>query len=221
MLQHIWGRRSSWAFAAVLVVVGSTFGCGDDSNDNDNDNGAGSGAGGSRSGGSGGSSAGGSGGERSDITPSDKLEGKAKDCQSFTPVEGDKCQGWFCAVTEDELKAEVDPKARCGGDIGLLCSGTVTIKVGECARKEKTAAPGKSGEELRQPVRDCANEDPVISEKVPLDCLDCMIDVAACAEKFCLTPCFLDDNAECDACRLENKCDDMVFACGQLPSPLE
>lgn len=222
MLQHIGGRRSSWAIAMVLAL-GSAVGCSDDSSDNDNDNDNGTaGKGGSSAGGRGGNGgSGGGGGSREPVTPSDELKGTGAECQSFTEMTDDKCQGWYCGVTEAELEAAVNPKARCGGDVALLCKGTVTTKVGECAREKKIAMPAATNDQLRPMVRDCAYEDAEIKEKVPEDCLNCIIDVAACAADDCLGPCLGGDSEGCDACRISNNCDPMVFVCGELPSPLE
>jgi len=233
MLQHIWGQRCTWAIATVLAV-GSAMACGDDE-DTDNDNPGGSagtggkggsggkgGAGGK--GGSGGAGGkGGSGGTSDEDagTPSDALKGSGADCHSYTEITGDKCQGWYCGVTEAELSAAVNPKARCGADVGLLCKGTVTTKVGECARDKKEKNLSATNEELRPLVRDCAYEDEEIKEKVPEDCLDCIIDVAACAAEFCIGTCLAGDSPGCDTCRIMNNCDPQVFSCGQLPTPLE
>lgn len=228
MLQHIWGRRCTWAIATVLAF-GTVFACGDDE-----DNGGTAGTGGSGgSGGAGGKGgtggkggAGGTGGAGGSIDedagpPSSELEGtvQSANCQSFTEMSGDKCQGWYCGVTEAQLEAAVNPKARCGGDVGLLCRGTVTTKVGECAREEKLADPAATNDVLRPRVRECAYEDDEIKEKVPEDCLDCIIEVAACAADNCLGACLTGDSTGCDTCRINNNCDPEVFRCGQIPSP--
>jgi hypothetical protein len=219
MLQHIWRRRGTWTIAAVLALAGGVA-CSDDSSDNDNDGTAGKG--GSSASGKGGSGGkGGAGGSRVPVTPSDELKGTGADCQSFTELTDDKCQGWYCGVSEAELVAAIDPKARCGGDPVLLCKGTVTTKVGACARKEKEADPAAANDVLRPKIRDCAYEDAEVKEKVPEDCLNCIIDVAACAGDKCLGPCLGGDTETCDNCRLSNGCDAMVFSCGELPSPLE
>jgi hypothetical protein len=175
-------------------------------------------------GGSGGSSVGGSGGSGGSgggSVASDALQGTGDKCQSYTAVEGDKCQGWYCGVTEQELKAAVDPKAKCGGNVELLCKGNVTIKVGECARQEKLADVTASNDVLRPRIRDCVYADTEIKDAVPEDCLNCTIDVAACAADKCLGPCLGGDSTGCDNCRLQNKCDQKVFACGGLPAPIK
>jgi len=230
MLQHIWGRRCTWAIATVLAL-GSAIGCGDDeSTDNDNTTagtggkaGAGGKGGTGGKGGAGGKGGSGGGGTSDEDagTPSDALKGTGAECHSYTEIEGDKCQGWYCGVTEAELAAVVNPKARCGGDVGLLCKGTVTTKVGECAREKKFENLSASNDELRPLVRDCAYEDEVIKENVPEDCLNCIIDVAACAADNCIQQCLSGDSEGCDSCRIMNNCDPQVFSCGQLPSPFE
>lgn len=214
MLQHIVGRHSSWAIAAFLFL-GSAMGCGDDGGGNDNDTPT------AGKGGKGGSSAGGSGGSGGGSTASDALQGTGDACHSYSPVEGDKCQGWYCGVTEQQLKDAVDPKAKCGGNVPLLCKGSVTIKVGKCARDLKTANPRDTNDQLRPKVRDCVYEDQEIKDAVPEDCLNCTIDVAACAADNCLIQCALEDNEQCDACRRQSKCDQAVFACGGLPAPID
>jgi hypothetical protein len=216
MLEHIVRRHSSWAMAAFLFL-GGAMSCGDDSG-GDNDT-AKAGKGGSSSGGKGGSSSGGSG---SHVVASDALQGTGESCHSYTPVEGDKCQGWYCGVTEQELSDAIDPKAKCGGNVPLLCKGSVTIKVGDCARSVYTNNLDKGPEELKPLVRDCVYKDAEeIKAAVPEACLDCTIDVAICASGPCLGPCLGGDSEGCDTCRLANHCDQKVFACGELPAPIK
>jgi hypothetical protein len=199
MLQHILGRNSSWAFAMILAVSGAV-GCGDDgAADNDGETAGKSGSG-----------AGGKGGASAEMK-----------CNSYQKPEGDQCAGWYCEVTEAQLVSMVDADAKCGGDVPLLCRGTVVEKVGECARRIKSAMPLAESETLRQPVRDCVYETQEIKDKVPQDCLDCTIDAAVCAGDKCIGECLAGNSAGCDKCRLENGCDQMVFSCGGLPSPLK
>jgi hypothetical protein len=219
MLQHIVGRQRSWAIAAFLFLgsaMGSAMGCGDDSGSGNDTPKAGKG--GSSSGGTGGSSSGGSG---AGIVASDKLQGTGDMCHSYTAVDGDKCQGWYCGVTEKELSDAVDPKAKCGGNVPLLCMGSVTVAVGKCARDEKTKNFSLSNDELKPLVRDCVYKDEAIKAAVPENCLDCTIDVAECAADNCLAPCLGGDTPQCDTCRLQAKCDQKVFGCGELPAPIK
>src|SRR6185312_8149326 len=208
MLAYIVGRHSSWAIAAFLFL-GSAMGCGDDGGDGDNDTPS-AGKGGTSSGGKGGSASGGKGGSSAsnvDAGPaSDALQGTGDKCHSYSAVEGDKCQGWFCGVTEQQLKDAVNPNAKCGGNVALLCKGSVTIKVGECARQEKLADFSASNEVLRPRIRECVYKDEDIKNAVPENCLDCTIDVAACAGDNCVGPCLTGDSEACDNCRLENHC---------------
>jgi hypothetical protein len=201
---------------AAFLFLGSAMSCGDDSGgDNDTPK---AGKGGSASGGKGGTSSGGSG---SSIVASDKLQGTGESCHSYSAVDGDMCQGWYCGVTEKQLADAIDPKAKCGGNVPFLCSGKVTTKVGECARKEKLAHLDKTDEELKPIVRDCVYEDQEIKDAVPENCLDCTLDVAACAAEHCISQCLGGDSEGCDNCRLQNKCDQSVFACGELPPPIK
>ena len=213
MLQHIGGSYKILAITALLAI-GSSMGCGDDSSSEDNDKGS-AGKGGGGGGGSGGKGGGSSG------PVSDALKGTGESCHSYSEPADGKCQGWFCGVTEAKLKEVVDPKAKCGGDVPLLCKGSVPIKVGECARKIKIANASKSNDELKPLVRECVYEDADIKAAVPEDCLNCTIDAAACAADNCLIQCLAGDSEMCDSCRLEAGCDQSVFSCGGLPPPIE
>lgn len=216
MLQHIGGSYKILAITALLAI-GSSLGCGDDSSSEDNDKGsAGKGGGG----GSGGSANGGKGGGSSEPV-SDALKGTGESCHSYTEPTDGKCQGWFCGVTEEKLMEVVDPKAKCGGNVPLLCKGSVPIAVGKCARQIKAANFNKSNDELRPLVRDCVYEDAAIKDAVPEDCLNCTIDAAACAADNCLPQCIGGDSETCDTCRRDAGCDQSVFSCGGLPPPIE
>jgi hypothetical protein len=211
MLEHIWGQHRGLAIAALLMV-GTSFGCGSSSSgDNDQPAGGKSGGGGSSSG-TGGSSSG---------PGSDVLLGTGDNCSSYKPAEGDKCAGWFCGVSEAELTAAVDPKAICGGNVPLLCKGSVVEKVGVCARRLKAENFTATNDVLRPLVRDCVYEDADIKAAVPENCLDCTINAAACAADNCLAQCIGGDSATCDTCRRTAKCDQSVFDCGGLPPPIK
>jgi hypothetical protein len=97
----------------------------------------------------------------------------------------------------------------------------VIEKVGTCARMVKSAMFAATNEQLRPMIQDCVYEDAEIKAAVPADCLNCTIDAAACASDNCLTSCLAGDSTTCDACRLKNNCDPVVFSCGGLPSPLD
>lgn len=152
---------------------------------------------------------------------SSKLAGTGESCQSFTPPADGKCHGWFCGVTEDELMAAVDPHAKCGSNVPLLCQGAVVMKVSECSRKVKSANLSKKNDALRPLVRDCVFEDESIKAAVPEDCLYCSIDAGACAADHCFAQCRSGDNPGCDACRRSFGCDQAVFECGGLPAPID
>jgi hypothetical protein len=79
--------------------------------------------------------------------------------------------------------------------------------------------PLSSNAELRPLIRDCVFEDAEIEQMVNPDCLSCFIDAAQCAGDNCLIECLSGDSPGCDACRLENDCEQPVFACTALPSP--
>lgn len=143
----------------------------------------------------------------------------ASKCQSYTkPVDG-QCGGWYCEENEASLTAKVDATAKCGGDNALLCSNAVVVKVGLCARMIKSAMFAATNEELRPMIQECVYEDAAIKAAVPPDCLNCTIDAAACASDNCLTACLTGDSVTCDSCRVQNNCDQAVFACGGVPSP--
>jgi hypothetical protein len=131
------------------------------------------------------------------------------------------CAGWYCGVTQDILTSAVDPEAKCGGDVPLLCSGNVVTAVARCSRMLKAQNIGASNAALRPLVRACVYQDADLQKRVAQDCLDCTIDAAECASDNCLLQCLTGDNPQCDACRRTAKCDQKVFSCGGLPAPID
>lgn len=151
------------------------------------------------------------------------LIGTGGSCQSYTPPANGMCAGWFCGVNEETLAKAIDPMSECGGDAAMLCSGAVPEAVGQCARELKTSMAGATDEELRPLIEQCVYQaNPEIQEKTPQKCLACTIDVAQCAGQIdtCLFSCLSGNSPECDTCRLQNNCDQMVFPCLGLPSPI-
>ena len=163
----------------------------------------------------------GTGSAASPIGEDSVLMGSGESCQSYTPIDNDMCAGWYCGVTEAQLTSAVDPSATCGGDIQLLCAGSVVEKVGVCARRLKAENFNATNDELRPLVRDCVYEDAEIKAAVPEDCLQCTIDAAACAADSCLVQCLAGDSPACDTCRRAAGCDQGVFSCGGIPAPIK
>ena len=147
------------------------------------------------------------------------VKGTGASCSSYgTPMNG-KCGGYYCGVDQATLQKAVDPSAKCGGDVDLLCSNKVVIAVGMCARQIKSAMPLATNDELRPMVQACVFEDAEIKMKTSPECLNCTIDAAACAGDNCLIQCLAGDSAQCDSCRKMNNCEMPVFTCGGLPAP--
>jgi hypothetical protein len=155
-------------------------------------------------------------------TPADAslVTGTGGSCQSYSEPEGGKCGGWYCGVDQATLTKAVDPSAICGGNVELLCSNAVPTAVASCARTAKTANITATNDELRPMIRDCVFQDMAIQQGSTPECVDCLIDAAACASDNCLTQCLTGDSPGCDSCRKENNCDQMVFSCGGLPAPI-
>jgi len=204
------GLRRSWMVAALLVLNAASA-CGDSTTaDNDEATPDTTADSGMKSGGA----AAPSGGDS-------PLAGTGDSCQSYTEATDGMCAGWFCGVSEAELMAAVDPSAKCGGNVPLLCAGDVPIAVGVCARRLKAENFNATNDELRPLVRDCVYEDAKIKEAVPEDCLNCTIDAAACAADNCLVQCLAGDSPMCDTCRRGAGCDQSVFSCGGIPATIE
>jgi hypothetical protein len=141
-------------------------------------------------------------------------------CSSYGAPMNGKCAGYFCGVDQETLTKAVDPMAKCGGDIDLLCRNSVITAVGMCARQVKGQMPTAPNEALRPMVQDCVFQDAEIKANVTPDCLACTIAAAECAADMCLAECLAGDSALCDSCRKMNNCDQPVFECGGIPSPL-
>lgn len=204
MLDRI-SNRSSTVGSAMWLVLCLASACSDDDSGGNDEVKYSAGSGGAATAGqSGGGGASGS---------------AARPCQSYTKAADGQCGGWLCEETETTLNAKVDATAKCGGDNALLCSNVVVEKVGKCARQIKSAMFTATNEELRPMIQTCVYEDTAIKEAVPVDCLNCTIDAAACAADNCLTACLAGDSVACDECRLKNNCDQTVFSCGGIPSP--
>jgi hypothetical protein len=143
----------------------------------------------------------------------------AAGCSSYQPPANGMCGGYYCGVTEEILARESTPNAKCSGTAAFKCEGRIVLVVGACARSIKSAMPFASNDELRPLIRDCVFEDAEIQQMVHAECLSCFIDAAQCAGDNCLIECLSGDSASCDACRLDNNCEQPVFPCTGLPNP--
>jgi hypothetical protein len=148
------------------------------------------------------------------------VTGTGSMCSSYVMPENGKCGGYFCGVDLATLQEAVDPMAKCGGDADILCRNAVITAVGHCARQEKGKNPAAPNEQLTPLVEACVFQDAELKEKVTSDCLACTITAAECAADNCLGECLAGDSAVCDSCRKMNNCDQPVFECGGIPSPL-
>jgi hypothetical protein len=146
--------------------------------------------------------------------------GTGASCSSYGAPANGKCGGYFCGVDQVTLQKAVDPTAICGGAVDLLCSNATITAVGNCARQVKSQMPLASNDVLRPMVQDCVYQDAMLKMKVTPECLACTITAAECAGDKCLAQCLAGDSAGCDSCRKTNNCDQPVFACGGIPSPL-
>jgi hypothetical protein len=162
----------------------------------------------------------GAAGEPSTAPDPSLVTGTGASCSSYGAPMNGKCGGYFCGVDQATLEKAVDPAAKCGGAVDLLCSNATITAVGNCARQVKSQMPLASNDVLRPMVQDCVYQDAMLKMKVTPDCLACTITAAECAGDKCLAQCLAGDSAGCDSCRKTNNCDQPVFACGGLPSPL-
>lgn len=152
------------------------------------------------------------------------VAGTAEGCNSFTERAATTCGSYYCNVDEATLTAALEPSGVCGTDQGnaggaFVCGARPVTVVGACAREVKSANVFASNEELRPLIRDCAFEDPEMAASVTEPCLDCFIDVAACASDNCLFACLAGDSQGCDDCRARNNCERPLFSCSGLPDP--
>lgn len=155
----------------------------------------------------------------------------AASCLSYQQPENGQCGSHFCGVTVEELGAALDPNNICTTDPQVVCDAETATVVGRCAREvgpmhldilfnADVAARDEGLQNVLTPeVRDCVRMDPVVGEELSTGCLDCFIGVALCAAVNCVGECLGGDSEPCDACRLENNCDQSLFACSGLPSP--
>lgn len=144
----------------------------------------------------------------------------AAGCSSYQRPANGMCGGYFCGVDQATLAKALDPGGECTSDAAFVCDGRLVNKVGECARRIKSQMVFASNDELRGPTQDCVYEDPEFNGKVPEQCLGCFLDAAICAGDKCLLQCLQGDSSMCDQCRLDNNCEQPVFPCTGLPSPL-
>jgi hypothetical protein len=147
------------------------------------------------------------------------VAGTAANCQSYTASTSEMCGGWYCGVSPSELALAVDPLAKCGGDVELLCDNTVVTTVSRCARMIQMSMLTITSDELRPLVQECAYKDASIRKSTPPTCLACIIDGAICTSDKCLRDCLYGDSERCDTCRQKSGCDQNVFRCGGLPAP--
>ena len=153
------------------------------------------------------------------------LAGRFEGCSSYGAEADGLCGGYYCNVTEDEIMAAFTPGlGPCGmnpdieGTVRRACSGSLTARVGRCAREVKSANVLDSDAQLRVKIQACIYEDAEFTE-VPAECLSCFLDAAQCASDHCLIQCLAGDSAACDTCRLENGCNQPVPTCAGLPNP--
>lgn len=153
------------------------------------------------------------------------LAGRFEGCNSYGAEANGMCAGYYCNVTEEEILAAFTPglgpcsmNADIAGTVRRSCSGSLTTRVGRCAREVKSANVFDSDEQLRVKIQACIYEEPEFAE-VPTECVSCFLDAAQCASDNCLIQCLAGDSAACDSCRLENNCNQPVPTCGGLPSP--
>jgi hypothetical protein len=143
----------------------------------------------------------------------------AAGCLSYQPPANGMCGGYYCGVTEEIIAREATPNAKCSSTAAFKCEGRIVLVVGACARMLKSSMPFASNDELRPLIRDCVFEDAEIAQMVHAECLSCFIDAAQCAGDNCLIECLAGDSANCDACRIDNNCEQPVFPCTGLPNP--
>ena len=141
-------------------------------------------------------------------------------CLSYTKPMGDKCGGYFCGVTQDQIAAEMPADTLCGASAAEgACNNKLPTLLASCARDIKSGSPLASNDELKPMIQACVFKDADIKAKTPQPCMDCFLTAATCAGDKCLVECLTGDSKECDACRATNKCDTTVFTCANVVSP--
>lgn len=146
-------------------------------------------------------------------------------CTSTKKAAGNMCAGFYCGVTKEDIAAELNTSgAKCSmATPESICSGELPKIVADCSRSTKMmlqyiAEP--DFEKLRKPVADCIYKtDPELKETAPMECLDCFLDAAICAGNGCFDKCIVGDTPDCEKCRMEKGCNQMVPTCGGLPTP--
>jgi hypothetical protein len=142
----------------------------------------------------------------------------ANSCSYFTKPGGDKCNGYYCGVTEAQIAAEISPDSVCGNPADT-CTGGLTDKLATCTRDVVIANLGTPGAQLKSKIEECMFADPVTKANVKPACLGCFVDSAICIVDNCLMECS-SDGPGCDTCRKEKNCVQGTFACAGIPSPL-
>jgi hypothetical protein len=153
----------------------------------------------------------------------DVISGSAKTagCSSISAAEDGMCSSHFCGVTEEQLSAVASPDSVCG-DVVTACEqgGKLAKAVTDCSIQVKASNLGKTNEQLRPLVSTCVYKDAELKEKVGTECLGCFLTVAECAGDKCLVQCLTGTQAACDKCRIDKGCEQPLFECVGLPSPL-
>jgi hypothetical protein len=153
-----------------------------------------------------------------------QIDGTAESamCGSASPRTASTCYGYYCGVSEEMVAAELSPTRKCQLPADMLCAGTVSQKVTECAPPIVQAAVfnGDSDETIRTKIQACIYEDQAIKAVASEECISCYVEGAMCSKEHCTFQCVQNPTSSgCDACRMQNNCNQPVPGCAQLPDP--
>ncbi|MET0344062.1 MAG: hypothetical protein ABW252_23815 [Polyangiales bacterium] len=142
----------------------------------------------------------------------------ANSCSYFSKPGGDKCNGYYCGVSEAQIASALPADSVCGNATDA-CTGSLTDKLTECTRNIVIANLGTPGAQLKSKIEECMWADANTKANVKPACLGCFVDSAICIVDNCLIECS-SEGAGCDTCRKEKNCVQGTFACAGLPDPL-
>jgi hypothetical protein len=142
------------------------------------------------------------------------LAGKGLMCTSYQEAPAGKCYGYWCGVSNEDLRAATVPTGTCQGDmeLELICEGAIVEKIAECARENAL-----TGAKFEANVVSCVRK--VKTFDVVTDtCLACYTASAKCALDACIAECVAGDSKGCDDCRMANGCTTGWYTCADFPT---
>lgn len=149
-----------------------------------------------------------------EVDSGSKLAGTGFMCTSYQEAPAGKCYGYWCGVTEADLRAETVPTGTCQSDqeLALICEGAIVEKIGSCARDNAL-----TGAKFEMNVASCVRKETAF-DPVSDACLACYTASAKCALDECINECVAGDSKTCDDCRFANGCTPDWYTCAGFPS---